>query len=80
LNLSLTDLIILRALRSRGNLAMENLVRQSQRTRDYLVDVLVDLERRLIVRRDHETYSLSERTLDSLAEYGDQPQFQLFKK
>jgi ATP-dependent DNA helicase RecG len=80
LNLSLTELIILRALRSRGKLAIGDLVRQSQRTRDYLTDVLVDLERRLIVHRVEENYSLSERILDSLAESGDQAQLQLFRK
>jgi hypothetical protein len=79
LNLSLTELIILRALRSRGNLAIDDLVRQSQRTRDYLADVLLDLERRLIVRRVDDTYSLSERVLDGLEESGDKAQFQLFK-
>ena len=80
LSLSLTDLMILRALRSRGTLTIEDLVRQSQRTRDYLTDVLVDLERRLIVRRVEEKYSLSERILDSLAESGDQAQLQLFRR
>ena len=72
--------MILRALRSRGTLTIEDLVRQSQRTRDYLTDVLVDLERRLIVRRVEEKYSLSERILDSLAESGDQAQLQLFRR
>jgi ATP-dependent DNA helicase RecG len=79
LNLSLTELIILRALRSRGNVAIDDLVRQSQRTRDYLADVLLDLERRLIVRRVDDTYSLSERVLDGLAESGDKAQLHLFK-
>ncbi len=79
LQLSLTDLIVLRALRSRGRLAIGELVRLSQRSRDYMDDVLADLERRMIIKRFEEAYCLSERTLDVLAECGDKTQLSLFK-
>lgn len=79
LQLSLTDLIVLRALRSRGRLAIGELVRLSQRPRDYMDDVLSDLERRMIIKRFEEAYFLSERTLDALAECGDKTQLSLFK-
>ena len=79
LKLSLTDLIVLRALRARGRLAVGELVRLSQRPRDYMIDVLADLERRMIVRGFENAYGLSESTLNALAECGDKAQLPLFK-
>ena len=63
LGLSLTDLILLRALRSRGGLPVNELVRVSQRPFEYVKDVLIDLQRRMLVKHIDESFFLSERAL-----------------
>jgi hypothetical protein len=81
LQLRLTDLIVLRALRARRNLAVDELVRISQRPLDYLRDVLYDLERRMLIRHVADvSYCLSDRTLDTLAQLGHKAQLSLFKE
>jgi hypothetical protein len=79
LELKLTDLIVLRALKSRSHLARSDLVRLAQRPANYMDDVLSGLERRQIVHQIGDGYRLSDATLEQLARYSDDGQLKLFR-
>ena len=79
LNLSLTELIVLRALRGRSKSSTRELARLSQRAVAYMDDVLPDLERRHIISRSESAWRLSDNTLDQLADCEDGKQLTLFK-
>ena len=68
LNLSLTELIVLRALRSRSKLSTRELARLSQRAVNYLEDVLPDLERRHILTQENSVWRPSEMSVERLLE------------
>jgi ATP-dependent DNA helicase RecG len=78
LNLKLTDLIVLRTLRSRNTADISQLCKLAQRPAPYVQDVLHDLQnRKLIVTRAGGRYALSEDVLNQIARYDDSGQLKL---
>ncbi|MGH7841491.1 MAG: ATP-binding protein [Candidatus Binataceae bacterium] len=80
LELKLTDLIILRALRARAQVSKDDLTRLGQRPQHYTDDVLYGLERRQIIRRVRDGYALSENTQEQLTRYNADGQLKLFQQ
>ncbi len=79
LELKLTDLIVLRALRARSQVPKDDLTRLAQRPPNYMEDVLYGLERRQIIRRVRDGYGLSETTVEQLTRYSEDGQLKLFQ-
>ena len=79
LNLHLTDLITIRALRSRKDVGLPELAKLAQRSGTYMQDVLIDLERRKIVnKRGDGRFALTDEILNQLARYDETGQLKLF--
>ncbi len=79
LNLRLTDLIAIRALHSGRATRMPDLVRLTQRSEEYMHDVLADLERRELVSRNaNGYYALTDEAANQIARYDDSGQLKLF--
>ncbi len=79
LNITLNELIILRGLRGRPLLTVEELCRLTQRTPDHLVDDFSSLRKRNILEREGEKYRLSNQASDTIAKYDESGQLKLFK-
>ena len=77
LTLNLTDLIVLRELRSRQRAAFERLAARAQRPPEIMEKVLGGLEKRLIIERRDNEYLLSHSSLDQLARYDESGQLKL---
>ena len=78
LNLSLPDMIVIRALRTRIEADMMYLAKIAQRPVDYMEISLRDLERRNITYKSgNEQYKLTENVLDQIARYDDKGQLRL---
>ncbi len=77
-DLDLPDLIILRALRTRGRLNSEQLAGSAQRSTAYMVRGLAYLVRRNIIDDYGQTFSLSEQVKGRIAQYDDSGQMKLF--
>lgn len=81
LNLHLTDLITIRALRTRTAVGLPGLAKLAQRSEAYMRDVLTDLERRKIVeKRADGRYVLADQILNQLARYDESGQLKLFPR
>jgi len=81
LNLHLTDLMTIRALRSRTTVGLAELAKLAQRSEAYMRDVLTDLERRKIVnKRADGRYALADEILNQLARYDESGQLKLFPR
>lgn len=78
LDITLNELIILRGLRSRLSLTINELCKLAQRIPDHISLVLSQLEKRLIIERDGEGYHLSKQTSDTIAQYSESGQMILF--
>ncbi len=78
LTLSLPDLMVVRALRSKGDADIAYLSKVAQRPTDYMEHALQDLRRRKIVRASRGgRYALAEEISNQLARYDDEGQFRL---
>ena len=78
LDIKLAELIILRGLRGRPYLTMEELCKLTQRTPDHIGPDLSSLQKRLMIERDSEKYRLSRQASDTIAQYDDSGQLKLF--
>lgn len=79
LNLTLTDLIVLRILRTKRKADIEDLASAAQRPIEYMIDALDDLEQRNLIEKigTPSRFRLADATLSQLAAYGDGQQLRL---
>jgi len=77
LTLTLTDLIVLRELRSRQRASFGRLSARAQRPHEIMEKILSGLEKRLIIERRGDEYLLSDSSLDQLARYDEGGQLKL---
>jgi predicted HTH transcriptional regulator len=77
LTLNLTDLIVLRELRSRERAGFGKLSARAQRPTEIMEKVLSGLEKRLIIGRQGDEYHLSDSSLVQLARYDEGGQLKL---
>jgi len=78
LSITLNEVIILRGLRGRSSMGIEELCKLTQRTPEHVAPVLTSLQKRLIVEREGERYRLSRQALDTIARYDESGQLKLF--
>ncbi|MGB9379378.1 ATP-binding protein [Candidatus Binatus sp.] len=76
-DLELPDLIILRALRTRGRLTAEQLAGYAQRSEAYMAKVLVNLVNKNILAEHELTFCLSEQVKSRIAQYDESGQMKL---
>jgi ATP-dependent DNA helicase RecG len=77
LTLNLTELIVLRELRSRQRAGFDKLAARAQRPTEIMEKILHGLEKRLIVGRQGDEYHLSDSSLAQLARYDEGGQLKL---
>ncbi len=77
LTLTLTDLIVLRELRSRERAGFGRLSARAQRPHEIMEKILGGLEKRLIIERRGDEYLLSHSSLEQLARYDEGGQLKL---
>jgi ATP-dependent DNA helicase RecG len=81
LNLSLPDLVVIRALRTYSEADKSLLIKLAQRPLDYMEGALRDLERRNIIYKTRTNrYRLTETIISEMAKYGDSDQLTLFDR
>jgi predicted HTH transcriptional regulator len=79
LKLTVTDLVVMRGLRTRGEAGLEYLAKLAQRPSQYMEGSLRDLQRRKIVdATSRSRYRLAEPLLNQIARYDDEAQGNLF--
>jgi len=77
LTLNLTELIVLRELRSRQRAGFDRLASRAQRPAEIMEKVLAGLEKRLVIERRDGEYFLSDSSVKQLARYDDGGQLRL---
>ena len=77
LYLSLTDMVVIRTLCSRGETDLTHLARCAQRPQDYMEISLRDLTKRNITQKRRDKYDLTETITQQMGRYDDQHQLHL---
>lgn len=77
LNLSLTDMIVIRALCTDGEADMQQLAKYTQRPVDYISISIRDLQRRNIVEKKRDKYTLTDTIVQQMGRYEDRRQLRL---
>jgi ATP-dependent DNA helicase RecG len=80
LGLQLSELMILRALRSREELEVDPLAKLAQRRIETTEAILRDLQRRNLIGKSKARYKLTDAVLDEIAKYENPGQLKLFSK
>jgi ATP-dependent DNA helicase RecG len=78
LSINLNELIVLRGLRGRPSLSIEELCQLAQRPPDHIRPLLSGLKGRNIIDGDERDYRLSNQTADTIAQYNESGQLKLF--